>query len=155
MNRWRRFRDWVPYLRDRHLPYGGSSAGAAIAARQAIVGGWRAARGGTERQILFQGAGEGLRPLTVLPGLGLLPCAVDVHASQWGTLSRLVQAVDLGLVDAGVAIDENTSLVVTGDSGRVVGAGHVFHAVRQTGAVALTVHVAGDVLQLGPGDGAA
>jgi cyanophycinase len=134
------------------VPYGGSSAGAAIAASQAIVGGWRAARGDDTRQILFEGAGEGMRPLTVLPGLGLVRCAVDVHASQWGTLSRLVQAVDLGLVSEGVAIDENTTLIVSGAAGRVAGAGHVFHARRQAGGVFLTIHVAGDELRLGRGD---
>ncbi|HUM72348.1 MAG TPA: hypothetical protein PLK31_26280, partial [Chloroflexota bacterium] len=61
---------WVDYLRAAHIPYGGTSAGAAVAAQQAILGGWQAERQGQPREILFVGAGEGLNPLTVRPGLG-------------------------------------------------------------------------------------
>ena len=45
------------------------------------------------------------------PGLGLVPFAVDVHATQWGTLTRLVHAVDAGLVAEGWAVDNGTVLV--------------------------------------------
>lgn len=35
------------------------------------------------------------------PGLGLVPFAVDVHASQHGTPTRLMHAIDAGLVQEG------------------------------------------------------
>jgi hypothetical protein len=47
-------------------------------------------------------------------GLGLGPFTVDVHAAQWGTLPRLIAAVDSGAVEHGVAIDENTAVNVDG-----------------------------------------
>lgn len=71
-------------------------------------------------------AGEDLDDVTVRPGLGLVPFAVDVHCAQWGTLPRLVAAVDSGLVPAGVAIDENTLLAVRGGTATVHGRGHAW-----------------------------
>ena len=68
------------------LPFAGFSAGAAVAAARAIVGGWRL--GG--REVCAEEAGEDLEQLAVRDGLGLVPFAVDVHATQWGTLTRLV-----------------------------------------------------------------
>ncbi len=71
--------------------------------------------------------------MTVTAGLGLLPVTVDVHAAQWGTLARLIAAVAAGLVDSGVAIDEDTLLAVGADGagpGTVHGAGQV-HWVRR------------------------
>lgn len=132
--------EWVALLRERGLPYGGTSAGAAVAAQRAIVGGWQAERAGQARAMLYQGAGEGLDLLTVAPGLGLAPFAVDVHASQWGTLLRLVHAVDLGLVEAGWAIDENTLLVLGPDGLRLYGRGHAYHVVRGPSGALVTVH---------------
>jgi cyanophycinase len=46
-----------------------------------------------------------------------------VHASQWGSLSRLVAAVGSGLVPHGIAIDECTTVR---DGGDVTGAGRVW-----------------------------
>ena len=63
------------------LPFAGFSAGAAVAAARAIVGGWRL--GG--RDVCAEEAGEDLDELAVRDGLGLVPFAVDVHATQWGT----------------------------------------------------------------------
>ncbi|MCU0490547.1 MAG: Type 1 glutamine amidotransferase-like domain-containing protein [Chloroflexaceae bacterium] len=131
---------WVRYLAEANIPYGGTSAGAAIASGTAILGGWQALRS-TTRPILFQGASEGLDLLTVQPGLGLVPWAVDVHASQWGTLLRLVHAVELGLVSAGWAIDENTALIVREGETRVVGSGHAYCVVPGSArAVSVTMH---------------
>jgi cyanophycinase len=103
-------------------PYGGFSAGAALAAGAAVVGGWRI----DDRQVCPDEAGEDLDDVTVRPGLGLVPFAVDVHCAQWGTLPRLVAAVDSGLVPAGVAIDENTLLAVRGGTATVHGRGHAW-----------------------------
>jgi cyanophycinase len=137
---------WLRYLHEANMPYGGTSAGAAIAAQNAIVGGWQTTRQGQQREILFVGASEGIDPLTVKQGLGLVPFAVDVHASQMGTLTRLIHAVELGLVDEGWAIDENTLLAVDTEQMQVYGQGHCYHVWKQSGnAVQLSIHVAGAV----------
>jgi cyanophycinase len=118
------------------LPYAGFSAGASVASARAIVGGWRLG----ERAVCAEEAGEDIDQLDVRDGLGLVPFAVDVHATQWGTLTRLVHAVAGGLVPAGWAIDEGTVLVV--DNGRlhVEGLGGAYRVARQDGEVVVSVH---------------
>jgi cyanophycinase len=117
------------------LPFAGFSAGAAVAAQRAIVGGWRL--GG--RDVCAEEAGEDLEQLAVRDGLGLVPFAVDVHATQWGTLTRLVHAVGAGLVDEGWAIDEGTALVVDDGSVRVEGLGSAYRVALRDGGVAVSV----------------
>jgi cyanophycinase len=90
------------------VPYCGFSAGAAIAAASALVGGWRIG----DRQVCDEDFGEDLEQVEPLPGLGLVPFAVDVHATQWGTVSRAVNAVERGLYDEVVAIDEHCCVEV-------------------------------------------
>ena len=134
---------WTAYLQEANIPFGGTSAGAMIAAETAVLGGWQATRQGQSREILFAGAGEGVEQLMVRTGLGLIPFAVDVHASQMGTLTRLIHAVELGLVPEGWAIDENTMLVVDGRTPKIYGAGHAYHVQRsRDGGVNVTIHVA-------------
>lgn len=111
-----------PRLRDlvsSGVPYAGYSAGAAVAADRAIVGGHRI--GGVA--VAPEAAAEELDEVTVLEGIGLIDVSVDVHAAQWGTLGRLVAAVEAGLVDGGVALDESTVLTVGTGALRVGGAG--------------------------------
>jgi cyanophycinase len=117
------------------LPYAGFSAGAAVAARRAVVGGWRL-RG---RDVCAEEAGEDLDELEVRDGLALVPFAVDVHATQWGTLTRLVHAVGAGLVDEGWAVDEGTVLVVDGGDVKVEGLGSAYRVAPRDGAVAVSV----------------
>jgi cyanophycinase len=124
--------DWLP--RDR--PYAGYSAGAAIAASDAIVGGHRRDDG---RDVGAEEAGEDLLQLTVRPGLGLVPFAVDVHATQWGTLTRLVHAVDGGLVAEGWAVDNGTVLVAGDGPPRVEGLGSAYHVTRADGRLGIAV----------------
>jgi cyanophycinase len=114
---------WLP----AGVPYAGYSAGAAIAAATAIVGGWRLGDG---LAVCAQEAGEDLDALAVRPGLGLVPFAVDVHATQWGTLTRLVHAVAAGLVADGWAIDEGTALVAGDGPPRVEGLGTAYRVTR-------------------------
>ena len=128
-------------LQKAGIPYGGTSAGAAIAANQAILGGWQTHRAGKTRPILLSGASEGLDPLTVRAGLGLVPFAVDVHASQWGTVSRLLQAVDTGLVSTGWAIDENTVLQVENDTVSVYGQGQAYRVWRSSGDGPICINI--------------
>jgi cyanophycinase len=91
------------------LPYAGCSAGAAVAPRRALVGGWRARIGDAEVAVCDDGAGAdldlveardglGVADLDLVEardglGLGLAEVMVDVHAAQWGTLARLAHAV--------------------------------------------------------------
>lgn len=131
---------WVTYLDDARIPYGGTSAGASVAAHTAILGGWQLQRGQVTRPMLFQGASEGLAELTVKPGLALVPFTVEVHASQWGTLLRLMHAVDVGMVAEGWALDENTAIEIDAGHVRVVGDGHAYY-VQRTPASGLTVSV--------------
>lgn len=108
------------WLRDSHAPYAGFSAGAAIAATWAVVGGWR--NGGVP--VCPEEAGEDLDEVTVVPGIGLVPYSVEAHADAWGTTPRLQAALQgLGPGAVGYAIDENTALVIDDDVPRVVGAG--------------------------------
>lgn len=132
------------------VPYAGFSAGAAVAAGRAVVGGWR--DGGVP--VCPEDAGEDLDEVTVVDGLGLVPFAVDVHAAQWGTLPRLVAAVAGGLVDSGVAVDEDTVLQVAVDgSVTVAGAGRA-HLVRRPGhgadGVRVTSYAAGSAVPTTP-----
>ena len=105
---------------DGGLPYLGFSAGAEIAARQAIVGGWRI----DGIAVAPEETGEDLDEVSVVQGIGLVDFAVEVHTAQWGTLGRVVGAVEAGLVDTGMAIDESTVLVV-GEGLDVAGEGVV------------------------------
>jgi cyanophycinase len=113
------------------MPYAGFSAGAAIAATTAIVGGWRI----DGVPVCPEDSNEELDPVTVVEGIGLVGGAVDVHASQWGNLSRLVAAVGAGLVSHGVAIDECTTL---GPGGSVTGAGVAWRAGRAPDGVVIS-----------------
>ncbi|MFE5218910.1 MULTISPECIES: hypothetical protein [unclassified Streptomyces] len=128
-------------LAARGVPYAGFSAGAALAARRAVVGGWLV----DGVPVCPEETGEDLAEVEVRAGLGLVPFAVDVHAAQWGTLARLVAAVGRGEVPYGVAVDENTLLTVTAGEARVSGAGRV-HVVRPTadGDAVVRSHRAGD-----------
>jgi cyanophycinase len=130
--------DWLP----RGLPYAGYSAGAAIAATRAIVGGFRREEDG--RPICAEEAGEDLETLTVRAGLGLVPFAVDVHATQWGTLTRLVHAVDAGHVSEGWGVDEGTALVVDESAEpHVEGLGSAYRVTRDGERIAVAVVSAG------------
>jgi cyanophycinase len=116
------------------VPYLGFSAGSAIAAERALVGGWRI--GGIE--VSPEDGAEDLDEVTVSQGLGLVDVTIDVHAAQWGILSRLVAATEAGLAPGGVAIDEDTVLVV-GEGGLVVGgSGNVWRVLPGETGVAVS-----------------
>ncbi|MEU9476261.1 Type 1 glutamine amidotransferase-like domain-containing protein [Streptomyces sp. NPDC048191] len=112
-------------LAARGMPYAGFSAGAAVAARRAVVGGWLM----DGVPVCPEDTGEDLAEVEVRAGLGLVPFAVDVHAARWGTLARLVAVVGRGDAPYGVAVDENTVLEVAGGEVRVAGLGRA-HVVR-------------------------
>ncbi|WP_318201710.1 hypothetical protein [Streptomyces sp. SCL15-4] len=128
-------------LAGRGVPYAGFSAGAAVAARRAVVGGWLV----DGVPVCPEETGEDLAEVEVRAGLGLVPFAVDVHAAQWGTLARLVAAVGRRMVPYGVAVDENTMLTVGDGEALVSGAGRV-HVVRPAadGGVVVRAYGAGE-----------
>lgn len=113
------------------LPYLGFSAGAAIAADSAIVGGWRIG----EVPVCPEEAAEDLDEVTVAGGLALVDLAVDAHAVQWGTLARVIAATEAGLLDGGVAIDESTVLIVGDGALRVEGRGNVWQVTEDSAGV--------------------
>jgi cyanophycinase len=113
------------------MPYAGFSAGSAIAATRAIVGGWLL----DGRPVCPEESNEELDDVAVVDGIGLVEGAVDVHAAQWGTLSRLVAVVEAGLAPSGVAIDECTTLL---PDGSVVGAGRAWWVTRVSGGTSVS-----------------
>ncbi len=123
---------WLEYIKENHIPYAGFSAGAAIAAEQAVLGGWKTFRDGHELEILDEELSEGLDVLSVKPGLGLVPFSVDVHASQWGTVTRLMQVIEQEISPEGWAVDENTMMVVEHGQVQIFGRGQAYHLQRQT-----------------------
>lgn len=123
-------KSWLDFLFENRIPYCGFSAGASIASEKAIIGGWRRETHGQTIQIADENASEDLDMLNVRAGLGLVPFAVEVHAAQWGTLSRLIHTIDASLADEGWAIDENTMLEVFEQDVRIYGAGSAYHIGR-------------------------
>ncbi len=90
------------------LPYAGFSAGAMIAPERALLGGWRLG----PTAVTHEDNAEDLDQVTVVDGLGLISSTIEVHTSQWGTLSRLVAAVAAGQITSGIAVDENTLVIL-------------------------------------------
>lgn len=116
---------------ERGTPYLGVSAGAQLAASTALVGGWRI--GGVP--VCPPEAAGGLDEVEVSGGIGLVDVAIDAHAAQRGTLSRLVAATEAGIVPGGLAIDEATALVVGGGPLVALGAGSVWSVAAVEGGV--------------------
>lgn len=122
-------------------PYLGFSAGAMVAPRQALVGGYRI--NGVE--VCSAECSEGLGSVDIREGLGLAGFSVDVHAAQAGTLSRAVGAVAAGLVERAVAIDEQTAVVLAalGDGEyKVIGSGNCWDIHQSGGAAVVSVRSA-------------
>lgn len=126
-----RDKSWLEYLFENKIPYCGFSAGASVAGEKAIVGGWRREINNRIVEIADENAGEDLDLLEVRNGLNLAPLAVEAHATQWGTLSRLIHAIDAELALEGWAIDENTMLEVSENSISVQGTGNAYRIKTQ------------------------
>jgi len=124
-------KSWLDYLKAEQLPYCGFSAGASIAADRAIVGGWKLGGEGLNNPIVDPEVAEGLECLTVRTGLGLIPYSIDVHCGQWGTITRLMHAINQGMVEFGWAIDEDTMVQVEGNRLSVHGLGQAYRVKRQ------------------------
>jgi cyanophycinase len=122
------------------IPYAGTSAGAAVAATRAVVGGYLSAG----RVVCPPDAGEDLEEVTVTDGVGLVAEAVDVHAASWGTLARLEAALATAGVPVGLGIDEDTAWHVTDRGARVLGRGAVHRLERTASGVSWTLRLAAD-----------
>lgn len=107
------------------VPYLGSSAGAMIAAADAIVGGWRI--GGVP--VIREAWSEGLDEVELREGLGLIDVTVDSHAAEQGLLVRAIAAVEAGLAEAVLAIDEDAALVVGEGALEILGPGSVWRVL--------------------------
>jgi cyanophycinase len=110
------------------VPYAGCSAGAAVAARHAVVGGYLE----DGRVVCPPDSAEDLDDVTVVAGLGLVDELVDVHASSWGTLPRLATALRRFPGTSGVGLDEDTAWHVT-DAGTEVLGRNAVHLLDVTG----------------------
>jgi len=106
------------------VPFLGVSAGAMIASEGSFGGGSRI--GGLV--VSPEYADEGYE-LEIEAGIGLIDVAVEVHVAQRGMLSRLVAAVESGLVAGGLGIDERTALILGDDGLRVEGEGSVWRVL--------------------------
>lgn len=121
-----------------NLHFAGFSAGSAIAADRAVVGGWLLG----DLEVCPEDASEDLDQVTVVDGLGRVGFAVDVHAAQWGTVTRAMHAVRAGLVAEAWAVDEHTALVLEGAEPRVAGTGAAHHVRREGDHVVVRTVVA-------------
>ena len=131
-------------VRASHSPFVAACAGGPVVAYaledpERWEGALRLAGATEVRCLLEPPSADDLEELGVRDGLGMVDFAVDVHATQWGTLTRLVHAVGAGLVDEGWAIDEGTALVVDGGSVRVEGLGSAYRVAARDGEVAVSV----------------
>lgn len=100
-------------LRDRlatGLVVAGTSAGATAMGRTMILGG--------------EGPDVSAVAVRTGPGLGLVPkVLIDMHFGERGRLPRLLSAVAANPDHLGVGIDENTAILVSGDTFEVLGTG--------------------------------
>ena len=113
------------------VPYLGVSAGAMIAAEGSLGGGSRIG----DVVVSPEDPDEPGEELELEAGIGLVDVAIEVHVAQRGMLSRLVAAVESGLIAGALGIDERTALIV-GDGGlRVEGSGSVWRVLPTDGGV--------------------
>ncbi len=120
------------------MPYFGVSAGALAAAERAFVRGH--AIGGVA--VAPDMIGEGADEIELDSGIGLIDVTVDVHAAQWGALGRLIAATEAGMASGGVAIDENTALVVAEGGLHVIGTGTVWQVIPADHGVSVSTMAA-------------
>jgi cyanophycinase len=110
------------------LTVAGTSAGATAMGRTMILGGG--------------GAGVSAAAVRTGPGLGLIPEAlIDMHFGERDRLPRLLSGVALAPEHLGIGLDENTGVLVQGNSFEVIGSGVATVVDAEDATV---VHAAGD-----------
>ena len=113
------------------VPYLGVSAGAMVAAEGSLGSGTRI--GGV--LVAPEDPEEPGFELEIESGIGLVDVAIEVHVAQRGMLSRLVAAVEAGLISGGLGIDERTALIVGDGRLRAEGSGSVWRVLPTEGGV--------------------
>jgi cyanophycinase len=99
-------------VRTGAIVLGGTSAGAAMMSGTMILGG--------------EGPGVTRAGVRTGPGLEFLPgVVIDMHFAERGRLNRLLSVVARYPHELGLGIDEDTAILVEGDSFEVLGAGTV------------------------------
>ncbi|HSR82984.1 MAG TPA: cyanophycinase [Streptosporangiaceae bacterium] len=109
-----------------------------------VVAGTSAGATAMGRTMILGGAGLGVSAAAVRtgPGLGLIPTAlIDMHFGERGRLPRLLSAVALAPEHLGIGLDENTGVLVEGNSFEVIGTGVTTVVDAEDATV---VHPAGD-----------
>lgn len=130
---------WLREMVMSGTPYAGNSAGAMIAPERGIIGGWKMPVGGDTVEICSKEVSEGVDELDIRDGIGLVPFAIDPHAAQYGTPTRLLHAVDAGRVSEGWAIDEDTVLIVRERDVSVAGRGVAWHVRKIDGRLVMDI----------------
>lgn len=101
-----------------------------IHARGGLVAGTSAGAAFMSEIMLTKGASaetHRIGDLHMAPGLGLVPDAIiDQHFAERGRIGRLLGAVAQNPRVIGIGIDEDTAVVMRGDSFSVIGAGAVY-----------------------------
>jgi cyanophycinase len=112
-------------------------------ARGVVIAGTSAGATAMGRTMILGGEGPEVSAATVRtgPGLGLAKMLIDMHFAERGRLPRLLSAVALDPDHLGVGIDENTAILVDGDTFEVLGTGV---ATVADGERSTVVHAAGD-----------
>lgn len=114
------YREMISTLVRRGVPYLGWSAGARIAGRYVLAGGWQY----QGRQLVPEFVGEGSTQLDIRDGLALVGTAIEVHADTQFLLGRALASVQSGPIRSVACIDETAALVVEVPSGRSTVYGH-------------------------------
>ena len=146
---------WLRERVESGMPYAGFSAGAMIAPVDGIISGWKLRHGdGTlatlaDLAICSEDVSEDGEYLDVRPGIGLAPFAVDVHASQYGTATRLLHAVRTGRVPEGWAVDEDTMIELSNGRVTVSGLVSAYHVRPDGDVLAVTILTHGDSREMG------
>jgi len=124
---------WLRTLKRENIPYCGTAAGATIAAQYAVIGGYKIQRKGRTVQVMHPAASEGLEMVDIRAGLGIIPTlfqAVDVHASQAGTLVRAIHMVEQAQYHTVAALDEDTTVEFANGEVIVYGRGQMYEVRR-------------------------
>ncbi len=135
---------WLREMVENGTPYAGFSAGAMIAPEAGIIGGWKLRQGSTDLAICSEDVSEDEEYLDIRPGIGLVAFAVDVHASQYGTPTRLRHAVKSGQVPQGWAVDEDTAIEVADGRVTVHGPGSAYHARTEGDSLIVRIYGNGE-----------
>lgn len=127
-------RDQLARLVREDVPWIGYSAGAMVASRHALIGGWRQ----NGRAIGNQAWSEDLDEITVVDGLALVSPLIATHndVAQSDSVVLALMEADPSLRTA-VAMDEDTCLIVDPITGRTAhyGRGRLRWFSREAGAI--------------------